>query len=74
MDRQSYDREEERTHNSGFAKKRVQWLIEHSTRINFCGVLTVLRSEIRHCAKRQNVKRLHSRNGGRRSMQGVGEI
>jgi hypothetical protein len=29
MDRQSYDREEERTHNSGFAKKRVQWLIEH---------------------------------------------
>jgi hypothetical protein len=24
-------------------------------RINFCGVLTVLCSEIRHCAKRQNV-------------------
>jgi hypothetical protein len=26
-------------------------------RINFCGVLTVLCSEIRHCAKRQNVSR-----------------
>ena len=25
------DEEEHRTHNSGFAKKRVQWLIEHST-------------------------------------------
>jgi hypothetical protein len=25
------DKEEHRTDNSGFAKKRVQWLIEHST-------------------------------------------
>ena len=25
------DEEEHRTDNSGFAKKRVQWLIEHST-------------------------------------------
>ncbi|MBS0645170.1 MAG: hypothetical protein JSR97_01075 [Verrucomicrobia bacterium] len=31
MDRQQYDRIEARTGNSGFAKKRVQWLIEHST-------------------------------------------
>ena len=31
MDRQQYDRKEARTGNSGFAKKRVQWLIEHST-------------------------------------------
>ena len=31
MDRQITYREEERRHNSGFAKKRVQWLIEHST-------------------------------------------
>jgi hypothetical protein len=30
MDRQTTYREERR-HNSGFAKKRVQWLIEHST-------------------------------------------
>ena len=31
MDRQTTYREEERRHNSGFAKKRVQWLIEHSS-------------------------------------------
>jgi hypothetical protein len=31
MDRQQHDRKEARTGNSGFAKKRVQWLIEHST-------------------------------------------
>jgi len=30
-DRQIDDRKEQRRHNSGFAKKRVQWLIEHST-------------------------------------------
>ncbi|MFY7936783.1 MAG: hypothetical protein ACOVOQ_05365 [Flavobacterium sp.] len=31
MNRQQHDRKEARTGNSGFAKKRVQWLIEHST-------------------------------------------
>ena len=31
MDRQQHDRKEARTGNSGFAKKRVQWLIKHST-------------------------------------------
>jgi hypothetical protein len=31
MDRQQHDIKEARTGNSGFAKKRVQWLIEHST-------------------------------------------
>jgi hypothetical protein len=31
MDRQQHDRKEARTGNSGFAKKRVKWLIEHST-------------------------------------------
>jgi hypothetical protein len=31
MDRQQHHRKEARTGNSGFAKKRVQWLIEHST-------------------------------------------
>ncbi|MBK6858882.1 MAG: hypothetical protein IPG95_01145 [Saprospiraceae bacterium] len=30
MDRQQHDRKEARTGNSGFAKKRVQWLIQHS--------------------------------------------
>src|SRR5690606_32613159 len=34
---------------------RVTWLTEHSTSHQLCGVLTVLCSEIRHCAKRQNV-------------------
>jgi hypothetical protein len=41
--------------NWRLAQWRVQLLIEHLPRINFCGVLTVLCSEIRHCAKRQNV-------------------
>jgi len=41
--------------NRRLAQWRVKWLIEHSTRINFCGVLTVLCSEIRHYAKPQNV-------------------
>ncbi len=31
MNRQITTDKEERRHNSGFAKKRVQWLIEHST-------------------------------------------
>jgi len=31
MNRQQHDIKEARTGNSGFAKKRVQWLIEHST-------------------------------------------
>jgi hypothetical protein len=30
-DRQTEGRKKHRTDNSGFAKKRVQWLIEHST-------------------------------------------
>jgi hypothetical protein len=30
MDRQQHDRKEERSANSGFAKKRVQWLMEHA--------------------------------------------
>jgi hypothetical protein len=35
------DEKEHRSDNSGFAKKRVQWLIEHSARINICGLLKV---------------------------------
>jgi len=31
MNRQLHDRKKGRSANSGFAKKRVQWLIEHST-------------------------------------------
>jgi len=31
LDGQATTEKEGRTHNSGFAKKRVQWLIEHST-------------------------------------------
>jgi hypothetical protein len=31
MTSNKHDRKEARTGNSGFAKKRVQWLIEHST-------------------------------------------
>jgi hypothetical protein len=31
MDSQQHAKKEARTGNSGFAKKRFQWLIEHST-------------------------------------------
>jgi hypothetical protein len=31
MTTNNHDRKEGRSANSGFAKKRVQWLIEHST-------------------------------------------
>jgi hypothetical protein len=31
MTANKHDRKEGRRHNSGFAKKRVRWLIEHST-------------------------------------------
>ena len=31
MTANNHDRKEGRSANSGFAKKRVQWLIEHST-------------------------------------------
>ena len=31
MTANKHDKKEGRRHNSGFAKKRVQWLIEHST-------------------------------------------
>jgi hypothetical protein len=31
MTTKNHDRKEGRSANSGFAKKRVQWLIEHST-------------------------------------------
>ncbi len=42
-------------HNRRLAQWRVTRLIEHSTSHQLFGVLTVLCSEIRHCAKRQNV-------------------
>jgi hypothetical protein len=42
--------------NRRLAQWRVTWLIDHSTSYqHFCGVLTVLCSEIRYYAKRQNV-------------------
>ncbi len=31
MERKQHDRKEGRSANSGFAKNRVQWIIEHST-------------------------------------------
>jgi len=55
MDRQQHDRKEARTGNSGFAKKRVQWLIEHSTshQILWCIDSLVLRNPLlRKAAKR----------------------
>jgi hypothetical protein len=54
MDRHS-DRRESTTGNSGFAKKRVQWLIEHSTshQILWCIDSLVLRNPLlRKAAKR----------------------
>ena len=49
------DRQIKTAGNRRLAQWRVKWLIEHSTSHQLCGVLTVLSSEIRHCAKRQNV-------------------
>ena len=41
--------------NRRLAQWRVTWLIDILPRINFCGILTALCSEIRHFAKLQNV-------------------
>lgn len=49
------DEKEHRTDNSGFAKKRVQWLIEHPTshQILWCVDSLVLRNPLlRKAAKR----------------------
>jgi hypothetical protein len=51
---------EQRRHNSGFAKKRVQWLIEHSASHQLlCYVDSFeLRNQLlRKAAKRQAVKK-----------------
>ena len=58
MDRQTTYREEERRHNSGFAKKRVQWLIEHSTShqiLWYVDSLVLRNPLLRKAAKRQTV-------------------
>ncbi len=59
--------EQARTANRRLTQWRVKWLIEHSTSHSSQrrdGVLTILCSEIRHCAKHQNVmpnfKRQHN--------------
>jgi len=54
-DRQPDDRKEQRRHNNGFAKKRVQWLIEHTTshQLLWCIDSLVLRNPLlRKAAKR----------------------
>ena len=56
----STDEKEHRTDNSGFAKKRVQWLIEHSTWHQLLWYVDsfVLRNPLlRKAAKRQVVKK-----------------
>jgi hypothetical protein len=58
-DRQIDDRKEQRRHNSGFAKKRAQWLIEHSTSHQLLWYIDseVLRNPLlRKAANRQAVK------------------
>jgi hypothetical protein len=49
--------------NSGFAKKRVQWLIEHSTshqHLCYVDSLVLRNPLLRKAAKRQAVKKLKS--------------
>jgi hypothetical protein len=61
-DRQLNDRKEQRRHNRRLAKKRVQWLIEHSTSYQLlCWVDSlVLRNPLlRQAPNRQDVKKLH---------------
>ena len=53
---------EARTGNSGFAKKRVQWLIEHSTShqiLCYVDRFELRNPLLRKAAKRQVVKKLH---------------
>ena len=60
MHRQTTYREEERRHNSGFAKKRVQWLIEHSAShqiLWYVDSLVLRNPLLRKAAKRQAVKK-----------------
>ena len=55
------EKEEQRTANRRLAKKRVQWLIEHSTshQLLWCIDSFVLRNPLlRKAAKRQSVKKL----------------
>jgi hypothetical protein len=57
--------EKQRTANSGFAKKRVQWLIEHSTSHQILWYVDsfVLRNPLlRQARKRQVVKKLFFHN------------
>ena len=56
----SPDEKEHRTDNSGFAKKRVQWLIEHSTShqiLWYVDSLVLRNPLLRKAAKRQAVKK-----------------
>ena len=62
MTTNNHDRKEGRSANSGFAKKRVQWLIEHSTSHQILWYVDsfVLRNPLlRKAAKRQDVKKLN---------------
>ena len=55
MDRITTTEKEGRRHNSGFAKKRVQWLIEHSTSYQHLWFIDSLVLRNRFFAKPQNV-------------------
>ena len=58
--------EEERTANSGFAKKRVQWLIEHSTShqlLCYVDNFELRNPLLRKAAKRCEQVLPHSTNG-----------
>jgi hypothetical protein len=60
IDRQLDDRKEQRRHNSGFAKKRVQWLIEHSAShqiLWYVDSLVHRNPLLRKAANRQAVKK-----------------
>ncbi len=55
MDRKTTTEKEQRRHNSGFAKKRVQWLIEHSTShqlLYYVGSLVLRNPLLRKAANR----------------------
>ena len=55
MNGQTATEKEQRRHNSGFAKKRVQWLIEHSTSYQHLWFIDSLVLRNRFFAKPQNV-------------------
>jgi hypothetical protein len=67
MTANKHDRKEGRSANSGFAKKRVQWLIEHSTSHQLLWYVDSL--VLRNPLLRKAEKKLFVEKSGKRLLQ-----